>query len=90
MPPSTFFTSPLMLRIITMSFSYFLNFSLLQLSDLLIQILQIRRQSAQRLVTGYEPLGKRAKDMERLKEEVNVAFEAGRLNEADGRVYAKA
>ena len=44
----------------------------------------------QRLVTGYEPLGKRVKDMERLKEEGNVAFEAGRLNKADGRVYAKA
>ena len=42
-------------------------------------------QSALRLDPGYEPaqkLRKRVKDVERLKEEGNAAFKAGRLNEA--------
>ena len=42
-------------------------------------------QSALRLDPGYEPaqkLRKRVKDVEKLKEEGNVAFKAGRLNEA--------
>ena len=45
-------------------------------------------QSALRLDPGHEPaqrLRKRVKDVERLKEEGNTAFKAGRLDEATER-----
>ena len=79
----TFFMSPLMLRIITMLF--FLLSKIYVISAQHSSPSKFFRccQSVQRLDTGYEPLGKCVKDMKRLKEEVNVAFKAGRLNEAD-------
>ena len=77
------FTSPLMLRIITMLFFLLSKISVTSAQRSSPSKFFRCCQSVQRLDTGYEPLGKCVKDMKRLKEEVNVAFKAGRLNEAD-------